>query len=205
MADVSLRCPARACTGWVCEVADDDQTFWGCGECGNVWPTRDELNAAIDSAIEKRPYRAKCYVRSGKLWEPEPLANEPEDYEELVEEEWEEEDEDDEAEDEDEDRTYPYGVDENSYRCPVSQCDGWVSWDQKTSTWECGWCAATWRDKANLLREIDQIVATHPYRRACYVMVEGEWRPAGIENEPGDYESLVEKEPADEQEDVERG
>ena len=92
MSELTLRCPEQACTGWVCWIDDGDEKFWGCGECGNVWPTRDELNAAITSAIEAHPYRAKCYVKTADGGDPVPLDAEPEEYEELVEEEWEDED-----------------------------------------------------------------------------------------------------------------
>lgn len=38
--------PCPICdSGWVCEVEDEPgKTFWGCGDCGNVWPTRDVLD-----------------------------------------------------------------------------------------------------------------------------------------------------------------
>jgi hypothetical protein len=94
MSDLNLRCPEQTCSGWVCWVDDGDEKFWGCGECGNVWFTREELDAAITTIVEKYPYRAKCYVKSGKpatAWDPAPPEEEPEDYDELVEEEWEDE------------------------------------------------------------------------------------------------------------------
>ena len=34
--------------GIVCYVSDDDEKFWGCGECGNVWFSKSELDNAIN-------------------------------------------------------------------------------------------------------------------------------------------------------------
>jgi Zn-finger nucleic acid-binding protein len=91
MSDEPLRCPEEACTGWVSEVDDGDEHFWGCGECGNVWYERAELDEAIAEIIVRFPYRKKVYRQSNGNWQPVPLDDEPEDYEELVEEEWDDE------------------------------------------------------------------------------------------------------------------
>ena len=67
---------------------EDDSSFWGCGECGNVWPERAKLFEAISDIVKKRKYRQKVYVKSGSGWKPANLSKEPKDYEELVHEEW---------------------------------------------------------------------------------------------------------------------
>lgn len=42
-----LRCPTRRCSGWVCKV----ERFWGCGECGETWPSRKALDLAISRTV----------------------------------------------------------------------------------------------------------------------------------------------------------
>ena len=83
----NFRCPMETCAGWVCEVEEDASAFWGCGECGNVWPDRTTLFQAISEIVKKRKYRRKVYVKSGSAWRPAILSKEPRDYEDLVEEE----------------------------------------------------------------------------------------------------------------------
>ncbi len=85
MADQPLRCPEAGCTGWVSEV--EDEGFWGCGECGMTWDEREELDDAIQEAIETYPYRKKVYRKTKNGWQPVAIDDEPEDYEELVDEE----------------------------------------------------------------------------------------------------------------------
>lgn len=78
---LQLRCPTRACAGWVSHV----DTFWGCGECGEVWPNRKALDRAITKIVRQHPYRAACYQTSDAGWLPAPC---PPDYEEQVRDEW---------------------------------------------------------------------------------------------------------------------
>ena len=48
------------------------------------------------------------------------------------------------------------------YRCPVSACAGYVSFNEESEEddefWGCGECGSIWFDKENLLSEIDQII-----------------------------------------------
>lgn len=89
MADDSLRCPTRACQGWICLVDEEtDHPFWGCGECGAVWADRSDLDDAISGAVECYPHRLRVYRKSGGGWSPVPPASEPADYAERVEAEW---------------------------------------------------------------------------------------------------------------------
>ena len=87
MSDEPFRCPEEGCTGWVSEVDDGDEHFWGCGECGNVWYEREELDEAIEEIISQYPHRKSVYRRANGNWNPVALDDEPEEYEERVEEE----------------------------------------------------------------------------------------------------------------------
>jgi hypothetical protein len=109
MSDSPLRCPEVSCTGWVSEVRDGDQHFWGCGECGTTWFERDELEESILAAVKKYPYRKMCYRKSKQGWQPAPLKNEPEDYEDRVEQEVDD---------------FAADPAEENYACPVSKCYG---------------------------------------------------------------------------------
>ena len=94
MSEVTLRCPEQGCIGWAMYVDQDDEPFWGCGECGNVWSDRVELDNAISESIKTYPYRRKVYQQRKGLWDPVPFEKEPEDYEDLVEAEFDDEDDD---------------------------------------------------------------------------------------------------------------
>lgn len=59
-----LPCPARACTGVACFVDTLAPPLWGCGSCGDTWPDRATLDAAIAAAIARFPWRAGAYVRA---------------------------------------------------------------------------------------------------------------------------------------------
>jgi hypothetical protein len=86
---VNLRCPCKACSGWVCEVEQDaSSTFWGCGTCGNVWFKKQSLELDISSAISESDYRAKVYLKTQNGFVGIDIDDEPEDYAELVAEEW---------------------------------------------------------------------------------------------------------------------
>ena len=65
----------------------DSYDFWGCGECGGIWRKKKNLYAEILAIVKKYPYRQVCYKKSGKGWLPAGLDNEPDDYEDLVEQE----------------------------------------------------------------------------------------------------------------------
>jgi hypothetical protein len=95
------------------------------------------------------------------------------------------------------------------YRCPVSGCAGFVSFNEASDDdeefWGCGECGSIWHDKANLLAEIDSIVARFKYRKKCYRKVKKAWVPAALDAEPEDYEDKVADEPEDERDDYVRG
>jgi len=92
MTQNNIRCPVKACSGWVCEVSDPpNPNFFGCGECGTVWWKKAELDQGIFQAIEKYPYRAKSYLKTDSGWVAQPLEQEAKDYERKVSKEWDDE------------------------------------------------------------------------------------------------------------------
>lgn len=82
-----LRCPKETCSGIVSYI-DDAPSFWGCGECGNVWFKKDDLYSDIKRIINKYPYRGCVY----KIIDDEyfPVAGEdiPASYDEQIKSEW---------------------------------------------------------------------------------------------------------------------
>lgn len=94
-----------------------------------------------------------------------------------------------------------------NYRCPITQCAGWVDLiDEKArSFWGCGECGSVWYEEKNLQKEITSIVALYPYRAHSYTQLHGKWIPGDLQSEPANYEALVEKEPADDHDQLVRG
>lgn len=89
------RCPVSHCTGNVSHVDhdDDEEPFWGCGECGSIWYDKDNLLKEIDAIVKRFAYRRKCYRKVHGKWAPAERAREPSHYEEMVEQEpWDETD-----------------------------------------------------------------------------------------------------------------
>ena len=81
--DFQIRCPTSHCTGWVCYI-EDEPPFFGCGECGDEWYSKADLDADIARIIEKYPYRRAVY-RWKNGWQSMPFEQEPADYRDLVE------------------------------------------------------------------------------------------------------------------------
>jgi hypothetical protein len=189
MSDSPLRCPETACTGWVVEVCDGDEHFWGCGECGTTWFDRCELDESIRAAVTKYPYRKKCYRKSKQGWNPAPVRNEPKGYEDLVEQEGGE---------------VAADPAEVNYACPVSKCCGTALYMEDESNdggdpahWLCDCCGSTWLDKENLMQEIGAIIDRYPHRAARYQKVGKGWKPVEWVGDIMDYDDLVEKEARD--------
>ncbi len=93
--DLPYRCPVSCCAGFVSLVDDeDDDSFWGCGECGAIWYEKQKLMDEITAIIKQFDYRLACYEQSNGGWVPASLDNEPDEYEDLVYEEPKDESED---------------------------------------------------------------------------------------------------------------
>jgi hypothetical protein len=76
----------------VCEVEESPSSkFYGCGSCGHVWHSIEQLNVAIDKIISQYSYRKNVYSKSGSNWQAVDIDDEPEEYEELVVSEWDDE------------------------------------------------------------------------------------------------------------------
>jgi transcription elongation factor Elf1 len=93
VAEVLIACPCKTCSGFVTYVEPKGHApFWGCGECGQQWQSRQELDEAITQIVQKYPYRQRCYRKAGKGWEPIDLSPDwLEEYQEQVQKEWEDE------------------------------------------------------------------------------------------------------------------
>jgi len=95
------------------------------------------------------------------------------------------------------------------YRCPVSGCTGSVDYvdreEDEGPFWGCGECGSIWYKKANLFKEIENIVKKFAYRKKCYRKSKREWLPAAPDKIPDDYEERVVDEPDDEGDDYVRG
>ena len=87
------RCPGPHCAGWVNDLSSipDEENKWGCGECGRTWLDDRALDHAIDEIVRRYPHRESAYTcTQGARWLGVPLADQPKDYEEVIEtEDWE--------------------------------------------------------------------------------------------------------------------
>jgi hypothetical protein len=86
--------------------------------------------------------------------------------------------------------TYPAPV---RMRCPVESCAGWVTGSENAG-WTCEECGYEWYSQEEVNEAISEIIQNHSHRAKCYMMVADNWGPAPIEQEPKDYEALVETE-----------
>lgn len=78
-ANFQIHCPTSHCSGWVCFI----DGFYGCGECGNVWFSKADLDQAIDEIIQQYAHRRQVYQKIDNSYQP--LENEPSSYNALVE------------------------------------------------------------------------------------------------------------------------
>ena len=86
--EVNLRCPISGCCGFISEIIDNDEQFYGCGECGAIWYNINNLFNEIANIIKIYPYRKKVYILKGeKEFAPISIENSPKEYEQLVEQE----------------------------------------------------------------------------------------------------------------------
>lgn len=91
----TYRCPVSNCCGWVDyideDLEEDDEPFWGCGMCAGTWYDKANLLEEIGEIVSRFDHRRACYRKVKGEWMPADPADEPENYEELVEEEPEDE------------------------------------------------------------------------------------------------------------------
>lgn len=94
-----------------------------------------------------------------------------------------------------------------NYRCPISQCAGWVDLidEQSPPFWGCGECGSVWYEGKSLQKEITAIMSLYPYRASSYKQLNGDWIPGNLNSEPANYEELVAKESPDGHDELVRG
>lgn len=80
--ELTWRSPISGCHGYVSFIEDDQKTFYGCGESGEVWFSEESFFKSIEASISKYEYRAQLYEKRGDKWYPS--ANEPEGIDELI-------------------------------------------------------------------------------------------------------------------------
>lgn len=89
-----LCCPIETCDGLVVELPDhlderrSREVVYGCGECGNEWTSKADLDRDISTIVGKYPYRAACYAKGESGWLAVEYDQLPENYHELVAGEW---------------------------------------------------------------------------------------------------------------------
>ena len=87
-----------------------------------------------------------------------------------------------------------------TFRCPAVGCSGWLADIRDVPTgdvpqrWGCGECGRTWRTDTDLFRDIGSIVERFDHRAKVYVKKGRRWYPAPLEEQPENYEMLVERE-----------
>lgn len=67
-ADFAIRTPIAGCCGHTTYVNDGDEAFYGCGETGAVWRTKEALNRSVEQIVKRYPHRTEFYVRLGDSW-----------------------------------------------------------------------------------------------------------------------------------------
>ncbi len=85
------RCPALACAGWVCHIADvvgpGDMPL-GCGACGAGWASQAALEADIRAIAQRFAHRRGAYRITPTRVSPVPVGKQPKRYDAQVRQEW---------------------------------------------------------------------------------------------------------------------
>jgi len=68
--------------GFVTLVDEQDDSFYGCGETGAIWKSKEFLFRDIDRIIERYPHRSMFYVKSSGGWIP--AKDEPDLFNQLI-------------------------------------------------------------------------------------------------------------------------
>ena len=79
----------------------------------------------------------------------------------------------------------------------MDTCAGNVVGDS-VNTWCCEYCGYEWDEREELNEANSEVVDKHYHRRACYDKDGENWAPAPADEEPRDYDDLVERELEDE-------
>lgn len=80
-------------------------------------------------------------------------------------------------------------------RCPRLTCSGWAVYvDDEPPFWGCGECGFVWSDQSDLYKEIAEVSKKYGYRKKVYQKSGDEYMPVSLEDEPENYEALVEME-----------
>lgn len=70
MKNFQILCPKSHCGGWVIYIDDGDENFFGCGECGNVWFDKADLDKEIERIIQRSPHRKTFYMKETNGYYP---------------------------------------------------------------------------------------------------------------------------------------
>jgi len=76
------RTPLAGIIGFVSHVDDGEKSYYGCGETGVIWESKEELNDSIEEIVKKFSHRNGCYKKVNGNWIP--LEEEQENIEELI-------------------------------------------------------------------------------------------------------------------------
>jgi len=87
----------------------------------------------------------------------------------------------------------------STWRCPTQACAGWVCdiadvVAQGEDPLGCGECGCTWANEAALLADIRAITQRFAHRKSVYRVSKTRVLPVPTEQQPGDYDALVEEE-----------
>ena len=80
--EIPWRSPISGCHGFVSFVDDEEKSFYGCGETGEVWFSEESFFKGIDVIIEQYKHRAQFYEKRDNKWFP--ASNEPQDIDSLI-------------------------------------------------------------------------------------------------------------------------
>lgn len=70
MKNFQILCPLSHCGGWAVYIDNDDEKFFGCGECGNVWFDKADLDNDIEQIIQRYPHRKNFYLKTADGYYP---------------------------------------------------------------------------------------------------------------------------------------
>jgi hypothetical protein len=75
--EIPFLCPISHCGGLVSFIDDEEPSFYGCGECGRTWKSKESLDQDISKICETFTYRKAAYEKDKGTWLPVPYKNLP--------------------------------------------------------------------------------------------------------------------------------